>query len=151
MKMKRILLLLITGVLLFTMIPVNSMASENSPIIYFEDGSYIVETFVESNARSSYEKSGSKVRTFYDRDGNAAWKAVLNGTFTYNGTSATCTNASVSVNIYDSNWYMISKSASKSGNTATGTVEMGYKTLGVTTRNVTTDLTLTCDKDGNLS
>lgn len=149
--MKRFFSYLIIGMLIFTMFPVNSAAAENSKVTYLENGCYIVETLTEFTARSARETTGTKARTYYNSDGTALWKAVLTGTFTYDGTSATCTSASVSVTVYDSGWYTISKSASKSGNTASATVTMGYKTLGVTTDKVTTNLTLSCDKDGNLS
>lgn len=149
--MKRILSVLIVGVLLVSVIPVSVAANENSTVIYLENGDYIVETLTESYSRSAREKTGTKARTYYNSDGSAAWVAVLTGKFTYDGTSATCTSASVSVTIYDSSWYTSSKSASKSGNVASATVTMGYRFLGVTTKTLTADLTLSCDKDGNLS
>ena len=57
----------------------------------------------------------------------------------------------VNVTIYDSSWYTVSKSASKSGNTATGSVIMGDTANGVTVKRVPVSLTLTCDANGNLS
>lgn len=149
--MNRILSFLIAGLLMLSLFPVNSMAAENTQIIYLENGDYIMETLTESGGRSTGEKTGHKNQVYYKRDGTAAWKAILTGTFTYDGTSATCTNASISVTVYDSTWYTASKSASKSGNTATGTVTMGCRILGITTDKVTANLTLTCDKNGNLS
>ncbi len=149
--MNRIISFLIAGLLLLSLFPVNSMAAENTQIIYLENGDYIVETLSESVSRSAWERTGSRSKTYYNSDGTAVWKAVLTGTFTYDGTSSTCTDADISVTVYASNWYTVSKSAGKSGNTATGTVTMGHKIMGVTTQKITANLTLTCDKNGNLS
>ncbi len=149
--MKRILSFLIAGLLLFSLFPVSTMAAENSRITYLENGDYIVETLTEIGGRSAWKRTGSRTKTYCNSDGTAVWEAVLTGTFTYDGTSATCTSADISVTVYASNWYIVSKSASKSGNTATGTVTMGCRILGITTDKVTANLTLRCDKDGNLS
>lgn len=120
-------------------------------IIYFEDGSSLTITILESSSRAAGTTSGSKQCTYRDSAGDLSWIATLSGTFSYTGTSSTCTSSSINVTIYDSLWYNVSKSASKSGNTATGTVTMGLKVLGVTVSKPTYNLTLTCDKDGNLS
>ena len=151
--MKRIVSLSIALIMMASLVSVTCFAASDSEtkVTYFEDGSYLVETIEESRTRASGTKTGTKTQTYYGSDGESAWKAVLTGTFTYTGSSATCTASSVSVTIYDTSWYTISKSASRSGNTASATVTMGCKLLGVTIDKVTTTPTLTCDKDGNLS
>ena len=87
----------------------------------------------------------------YNSADELLWKAVLTGTFTYNGTSATCTASSCNVIIYDSDWHEISKSATKSSNTASASVTMGRKFLGITIDKETFYLSLSCDKNGVLS
>lgn len=148
--MKQVLCTVITLMLVFCILPVSVFASENE-IIYLDDGSYIVVETITSGIRASGSVSGGKQYTHYDSDGSSNWKAVLNGSFTYTGSSATCTSSSMNVTIYDSDWYVISKSASKSGNKATGSVTMGEKSGGVTVTRVPVNLTLSCDANGNLS
>lgn len=126
-------------------------AEKESEIIYFDDGSYMMVEIIENGTRASGSVTGNKVSTHYDSDGNAKWKAVLTGSFTYTGSSATCTSASVDVTIYDSAWYTINKSASKRGNTASASVEMGRRVAGVTVAQVPANMTFTCDANGNLS
>ena len=151
--MKRILSVVLLAVLLISVLPGNCLAAEteDSVVTYFADGSYMVETIHVVQSRASGTTSGSKEKVLYDSNGNADWKAVLTGTFTYTGYSATCTAASCNVTVYDSTWYTISKSASKSGNTAYGSVVMGQKMLGMTVTEVPASLSLQCDADGNLS
>ena len=135
------------------LIPMNSFAMnvQQSSTTYYGDGSYLVETIEITQARASGMKTGTKTQTYYDSTGEAEWKAVLTGTFTYTGSSATCTSSSVSVTIYDTSWNTVSKSASKSSNIASASVTMECKLLGITTNKVTVNPTLTCDANGNLS
>lgn len=148
--MKRVLCAVMTLMLVFCVLPVSAFASENE-IIYLDDGSYITVETITSGMRASGSVSGGKQYTHYGNDGGSNWKAVLNGSFTYTGSSATCTSSSVNVTIYDSSWYVISKSASKSGNQAIGSVTMGEKADGVTVMKVPVSLSLQCDPNGNLS
>lgn len=152
--MKRMACCVLLTVLLVSVIslPCLALASEEDAVVtYYEDGSYLIERIVVTHSRASGTKTGAKEAIYYGSSGASKWKAVLNGTFSYTGSSATCTASSVSVTIYDSSWYTVSKSASKSGNTAYGSVTMGYKTFGVTVNEVSKNLSLKCDANGNLS
>lgn len=150
--MKRVISLLALAGMLVSIFTVNCFAAESeTTVTYFEDGSYIIDTIEISGARASGSISGSKTRSYYDENGNLDWKAVLNGSFSYTGSSATCTSSSVNVTVYDSSWYTVSKSASKSGNTANASVTMGRKVLGVTVEQKSISISLSCDKNGNLS
>lgn len=151
--MKRLSCVLLAVFLLCMMIPTQAVAltNEEVSVIYLDDEYYIIETISVNRSRASGSVTGTKTHTCYDGDGNADWKAVLTGSFTCSGTSAICTSSSVSVTIYDSSWYTISKSAAKSANVASASVTMGCKILGVTYNKVTTPITLTCDANGNLS
>ena len=143
------------SVLLFALIPLNVFAAgnidENTTVIYFDDGSYLVETIQVREMRASGTKSGTKTKAFYGSDDELEWKAILQGKFTYTGSSSSCTSSSCNVTIYDSAWYTVSKSATKSGNTANASVTMGEKLICVTVRKVSTNLSLSCDANGNLS
>lgn len=140
------------AMLFINLVPFSAYAAENEQsIVFFEDGCYIKVEIIESIARASGSKTAKKQYTYYDDDNVSQWKVVLNGTFTYTGSSSTCTSSSVDVTIYNSDWYTISKSASKSNNKAVGSAKMGNRPDGVTIKTVPVNLTLSCDADGNLS
>ena len=151
--MKRIISLLLLLVVFASIVPVYGFAvnDEVVSVSYFEDGCYLVETFSEMQLRASGSKAGTKSTTYHSQDGTALWKATLTGTFTYTGTTATCTGASCSVSIYHSHWYTISKNAAKSGNTASASMTMGKKLLGVTVAQIPAYVSISCDVNGNLS
>lgn len=150
--MKKLVSYVILVAILLSVFTIGCFAEEmKENITYLENGSYIIDTIVLFKGRASGSISGSRTKSYYDANGNLDWKAVLNGSFTYTGSSATCTSSSVSVTVYDSAWYTIFKTASKSGNTASASVTMGCKELGITVDRVTIPISLTCDKDGNLS
>ena len=150
--MKRLLCCLLVLITTLCVLPIRSYAAEGDrEFMYFNDGSYTTVEIISQGGRASGSVTGNKVSTHYDSDGNIKWKAVLTGSFTYTGSSASCTSASVGVTIYDSAWYAISKSASKNGNTAYGWITMGRKVSGVTVAKVSADMTLSCDSNGNLS
>lgn len=152
---KKVLSALLACILLICAIPIQAYASEegteNDSIIYFEDGSSITVSLVESSARASGTKTGRKTYTYKDANGVEQWVAVLTASFTYTGTSSTCTSASCTVTISDSAWYEVSKTTTRSGNTATTELVMGEKFLGITFTKLSYTLTLTCDANGNLS
>lgn len=149
--MKRTLSLCIAFFLVLSMIPLQAEAAQYE-VQYFEDGSYLVTYILTTeDALYSSSKNGSKVNTFHAADGTVVWEVKLTGSFTYNGSSSSCTKASCSVSHYTSDWYTISKSSSKSGNTAYGDATIGEKVLGVTVRKVPVSLSLSCDANGKLS
>lgn len=150
--MKRVLpIFLVLTIAIFVFPMYANAAEKENNVVYFDDGSYMTAEVIANRMRASGSVMGNKINTYYDSEGNAKWKAVLTGSFTYTGSSATCTSASIDVTIYDSNWYVVSKSASKSGNTASASVTMGKKVAGVTVSKVSANLTLSCDANGNLS
>lgn len=149
--MKRVLPIFLSVILMIGIFPLSCFAQESKNVTYFSDGSYMVETLTVYATRASGSVTGNKVSTWYTSSGGVQWAATLTGSFTYTGSSATCTSASVSTSISNSKWYTSSKSASKSGNTASATVTMGRKALGVTVETRTVNMALTCDANGNLS
>lgn len=147
---------IITVILIFAiLVPIPSMAvaenSLNEDIIYFNDGSYITIQTTIIDARSPETRNASRTYVYHNLWGNEDWRVTLNATFTYDGSTAKCTIANITVDITNSSWYTVSRSASRDGNTGSCTVVMGYKVLGITTDTKTVNLTLTCDKDGNIS
>lgn len=153
--MRRFLSMFLATVSILSLLTVPSAFAQESEanveqIVRYDDGSCLVIS-IESVPTRASKITKSKVYTYRDENGNTDWKITLTGSFTYDGTSATCTSSNCTVTIYDTGWYVISKSSSKSGNTAYGTATLGLKVLGVTIRQETYNLTLTCDKNGNVS
>ena len=154
--MKRIAVLLLTVTMVLLLLPANAYAASDlqetqvTEVQRFTDGSYLVITVQTIETYASGTKTGTATCTYYSTSDEILWVAVLTGTFTYNGTTATCTASSCNVTVYKNNWYVISKSASKNANAATGTVTMGCKFLGVTIMQETYDLSLSCDPNGNI-
>lgn len=152
--MRKIISVLVVLTLVFACLPTNSCAAEaneNQNIIAFEDGSYIEIVVEETISRATNTKSGHKTYTYYDSTDTIEWQAKLSASFTYTGTTSSCTSASCTVTVYDSRWYEISNTTTRSGNAATTALTMGRKLLGITISKPEYTITLTCDKDGNLS
>ena len=146
--MKRVVSVLMLVFILFSALPMAGAAEAVSEErIELGDGYYLIAETFQSGARASKSVSGSKPYTCYDSAGTALWKVTLYGTFTYTGSSATCTASSISTTIYDSSWSTGSKSASKSGNKATGSATMKKSTV----KSVPVSLSLSCSASGSLS
>ncbi len=149
---KRIFSALLACLLLVCALSVQAFAQQDK-VIYYDDGSYTVITVHADTVltRATNYKSGNADYRHYTSGNTLQWKATLNATFTYNGSSATCTSVnSLNVTIYSSDWSVGSKSTSKSGNTAYGYLTMNRAIIGGT-QGVPVTLTLSCDKNGNLS
>ncbi len=119
---------------------------------YYSDGSYAVITITEDavNAKAS-TKSAQKSYNYHNNAGESLWTYTLSGTFTYNGTTSSCTSVYDSYTIENSNWHLDSRSCYKSGKSAYGSVTMKYKVLGITTKTVSQDLTISCSAGGVIS
>lgn len=150
--MKKLFAILSVVLLLTMLFPLEAFAAEqivSSETVYLEDGSYCVVTLTESMGRSS--KTGTKSSKHYDSNGVLQWTLTVTGTFKYDGSTATCTSVSHSVTISNSAWSVSAQGSTKGGNTAKAVVTMVKTVLGAQTLTQTKTLTLSCDKDGNLS
>lgn len=124
--------------------------TEEQELIYLDDGSYIVITVEEISVRALNTKTGRKTYAYNSGD-EIVWSAILTGTFTYDGASSVCTAASCKTIISDNAWFEVSKSAEPDKNAAIADVTMGKKIAGIKVSEVSIDMKLTCDKNGNLS
>lgn len=150
--MKKLLSLLLSCLLFFMCFNITAFASESDESkIYFDDGSYIVTVITESPSRATNTKSGTKEIKYYDSNDNLEWKVTLTGNFSYTGSSATCTKATINYNIYNDKWKIPTATASKSGNKATGDVVAKHYTLGIPFKTIERTITLTCSASGTLS
>ena len=122
----------------------------------FEDGSYFQVTIMETSSdavrRATNTKTGSKVYNYVDSNHKSLWTITVKGSFTYNGSTSKCTNSSVSVKSYVSNWTVSGAKVWKSGSTAYASAQGKMKNvLGQTTRTVNKQVSLTCSPSGKLS
>lgn len=151
--MKKSFTLFLAVLMILSLLPVQAFAAD-STVTYDDDGGYTVVTIEkdpQNVTRAGNTVSGSAKYEYFSADGDLQWKIVLHATFTYNGSTSSCTSVnSLTVKVYDDGWSLDSKSYSKSGNTATGNVTMAKKLL-VGSGKVPITLTLSCDKNGNLS
>ena len=145
--------------MLFTFIaPVSAAESKkiiSKEVEVFEDGSYfetIIYEHTSVNTRNiSTSKTGSKVGTFTNANGEALWSVTVTGTFMYDGYTVTCTSSSVSASVYSSAWKIYSKSANKTSNTAMATAVAKSYYLGTVVETKEKTVSLTCSRTGVLS
>lgn len=159
--MKKILSVLLAAIMILSAANIAVFAVDTdetkttSATQVFADGSYIVVKLHESDetnaTKATKTKTGSKDYEFHSSDGDLRWVVTVNGTFTYTGSSATCTKATVATKVYNSAWKIISATASKSSNKATANFTVKRYTLGIVTKTVTDSVTLTCSAKGVLS
>ncbi|BDF70684.1 hypothetical protein CE91St41_20870 [Oscillospiraceae bacterium] len=114
-------------------------------IIWFEDGSHAEIVTLVSLARST--KSGSKSYTYWNSSNIKAFTYTLNGEFFYDTKTSRATSASASYSIYLSGWSLSSHDETASGSTVYG--DATFKGPGGASEDVS--LTLTCDKNGNIT
>ena len=152
--MKKLICFTLIAVMLTLWMPTCVSAQEmamDGEIIPLENGGYILIEISDSPNINRATTTKSKSYTCYNGDDEIQWKATLNGSFTYDGRIATCTYSTCDVTIYDSHWYQISKSVWADGNIARATLEMGERSLGITILRETHNLSMVCDRYGNVS
>lgn len=151
---KRFISILTIPAILFCILPqsVSAEATDNSTIVIpTEDGGYLTITTTIYESRATNSKSGTRSAAYTSADGLVCWTFVLGGTFSYNGSTATCTNTYDKVNIYDEDFHEISSSSWANGNKACGSAEIVLKVLGITVNTWTPSLTLTCSPTGTIT
>ena len=164
--MKKTLTLLLTLTILFLIFafPVNASAKTNIAvpgnvvdIEYLDNGDYIITTIEDNsiilpgdstNAATTVTKT--KTANYYNSAGNIMWYVKVQGTFTYDGSTSKCTNATHKAAAIGSTWSIVSASSSKSGNTATAKATARHTTAGGSS-DYTRSVTLTCSKTGVFS
>ena len=122
-------------------------------VLYNEDGSSLTIKLMVADVEpmALMPKTANKMISYSTANGDEEWRAVLSGTFAYDGTYSTCSASNWKVTITNDAWYVISKQTGKSGNTATGELVMGRRFLGVKIDEQTINITITCDERGNIS
>lgn len=121
-------------------------ADDTSYTIYYEDGSYAVITTDSGDvARSTTDKVRSY--TYYGPLGQKCFTYMIRGVFTYNGITSHADSCEYSAIIYVRGWDVSTHSEYVSGNTAYGRATF----TGPNGQSQIASLTLTCDKNGNVT
>ncbi|MCD8383810.1 MAG: hypothetical protein LUC39_02465 [Clostridiales bacterium] len=117
----------------FTIVIATTVASPNSSAI--------------SPLAASQSTNASKKQTVYDTNGSVIAIIQISGTFEYDGTSVSVTSKSLSrCDVYDG--WSFSKSAF---NTNDGTIVLTGKLSKLLNVSIPVNVSLTCDKNGNIS
>lgn len=127
------------------------LTADFSAIEYFSDGSYAITRIEDIEITSKGTVTKSKTYSYYDSSNVLQWTVILEATFSYNGSSATCTSATTGYSVSNSAWKVTKANASRSGNTATGDFTVKKYVLLVPVQTVNKTLTLTCSASGVVS
>ena len=158
--MKKAISLILCVLCIFSILTVNIFAETTETVVsetteYLDNGCYIVTTITEEMnsvvSRATVSKTGSKKAVIYNSDDEPLVTLKLTGTFSYTGSSATCTAASTSYTVHSDNWKVTSAVASKSGNKATGNFTSKRYTLLIPVQTINSTVTITCSNSGVLS
>ena len=117
---------------------------------YLPDGSYY-ETEIRYTPTRSTITGASKTTTYKNASGDALWYVRVTANFTFNGSSSSCTSAKCSSESYSSSWRILKRESSRSGNTAYAAARAGTYMAGALIGTHDKTVSLTCDKNGNLS
>ena len=117
---------------------------------YLPDGSYY-ETEIRYTPTRATITGASKTTTYKNNSGDALWYVRVTANFTFNGSSSSCTSASCSANSYSSSWKILKRESNRSGNTAYAAARAGNYVAGKLIGTHDKTVSLTFDKNGNLS
>lgn len=151
--MKKIILFLLTMIMMLSIVPIAFATQESSDYIeYLDDGSYLVVS-IESGgiSRITNTKTAKKTITHKDSDGEILWSATLKGSFSYDGSSATCTSSNITYSIADETWKLISANATKSENKALADIVVRKYALGIPFKTIEKTITIACSANGTIS
>lgn len=145
--MRRLGLSLAAMFILANLLAVPAMAVDNSAdyTIYYEDGSYAIVTLNSAPTRSSTDEI--KAYTYYNPLGQRCFTYRLLASFTYDGMTSRADSADYTVTIHRQGWDISTHSEYVSGNTAYGRATF----TGPNGESRAASLTLTCDKNGNVT
>lgn len=126
-------------------LPAMAADSPAEHTIYYEDGSYAIVTLNGVPARSGTNEI--KSYTYYNPQGQQCFTYEIRAFFTYNGVTSRADSVDYRAAIHRQGWDLVTHSEYVSGNTAYGRATF----TGPNGESRTASLTLTCDKNGNVS
>ncbi len=152
--MKRFISILTILVMTITAfcIPINASADTITSIEYLDNGDYIETVIEDTGISASASTIITKTKTSYYKNssGSVLWSVSITATFSYNGTTSSCTSCYHSTTAPGSSWTIKSASHRKAGNTATATATATH--TGTTgSQDYTRSVTIQCSKDGVIS
>lgn len=175
---KAICILLVLSLALFSFCPcvsANETDKENRVTEYLEDGSYLVTvsgaeySVINEDApldilgriiklirqiidalTGTRHISKTKYVSYYDSKNVLIWTFYLNADFSYNGKTSSCTRASLTYDIKDNDWKVISYGSFKESNYAVGSFSVRQNKLGVQLKTINKQITIICSKDGKV-
>lgn len=152
MKCKKAVAVLLAVLLVMCFSVTAFAADDNGRVVsrtveQYADGAYAVITVYDTTTARAYEKSGYKNFDYYE-SGTLQWTFTAYGTFSYNGSTATCIAASYGCNINNSSWTRVSGEASPSGSAVIAKGVMEKKGIG---KRVYPQVIITCTPNGVLS
>ncbi len=155
---KRVFSLLLAAVVLLPMLAAAAPAhaAADADITYLPDGTYLVYSLetdekVPYAARSGGQTSGTAKLECFTEKNEVLWRVILSAAFTYDGNSATCTEASLAMDYATGSYFLVEENTVRSGNHATSNFVVGYKILFATVGKESHVLTIFCDNNGNVS
>ena len=147
----RLIAIVITVLSVFTVLSPFASCSElheiDASVYELKHPGYDEYNYTEKKAANRTESNYSVKH--YSDEGELQWTVTLSATFRYDHKTSECVSASISASSYNG-WFVLEKSASYSGKTATGSATLKKFLLKVPMRKYV-DLTMTCDKDGNVT
>ncbi|MCI8308053.1 MAG: hypothetical protein HFH14_08410 [Lachnospiraceae bacterium] len=161
--MKKIKSILLSMLMLFTFLATPNCADAavgETTVTYLDDGDRIETTIIEEPSTkrpgiqpytTTVEMTRSKISRYYNGDNKVMWYIKVTGTFTYNGTTSKCLKSSVTAESYNSTWKVSQLSAARSGATALASCKAKQYMANLLIASMDGFVTLTCDRNGNLS
>lgn len=170
--MKKITAVLLSIILLYvSLLPLSATAAEEKRE-YLSDGSYFVEVVADAAENENFpgilarllnflrslvdffkgQKTVTKTKylNYYSSDGELLWSAMLKGEFVCSKKLVICSSSDFNIDIYDSDWSLLSFSCRENENTATADFTVLQTKLLVPLKTVEKTLSLTCDINGNV-
>ncbi len=143
--MKKVLRVVAAAVLCLNIALAAAMAYDSVPErIEYEDGSYAIITTETDHTRA--KTADQKVYTYYNSSNQRCFSYTLYATFSYNGVTSAAETVDFGIAIYRRGWDVESHSEYTFGNTAFGRASFS----GPNGENRPVNISLTCDKDGNV-
>ena len=162
--MKKIIsMLLVITLFSISVIPAAATVSENKSVKVvsiepLEDG-YYVETTIEilpqlgfgNEIQATYSTiTSTKTSSYKNSNGDVMCSLSITGTFTYNGSTSSCTSCYHSYSAPGSTWEVLNASSSRSGNSATATATARHHLI-VSYADYPMSVTVSCSANGTIS
>lgn len=134
------------------LIPISSIKANDvdCSVVQVNENFYMETIIYEKNVTRS-TKSGTKTVNYRNAAGTIVWSVSVHGNFTYNGNTSSCTSSTVSTTCPSNVWKIISKSSSKSNNTAIGRATAKLYSNGIPIQTLSREVRLSCSSSVKLS